>query len=199
MFFFNAFIVNLLWILHPQYYLRMLERWWKFGKKNITQKEANLLMEDYPYDMGKRYAEILETMWFTFLYVSLIPFGAMLSLLGLMIYYWVDKYNLLRRAKVENIIESKLPLKAVKLMEMTLFWKPFGEMIFDIRLRQHVFPETIVMIFVSIGFMLMPWDWVLDKFFYEKFNISKETYQEVKYRFTETYQTVDPIQRMLTL
>ncbi len=100
MFFFNAFIVNLLWILHPQYYLRKLERWWKFGKKNITQKEANLLMEDYPYDMGKRYAEILETMWFTFMYVSLIPFGAFLSLVGLMIYYWVDKYNLLRRSKV---------------------------------------------------------------------------------------------------
>ncbi len=55
------------------------------------------------------------------------------------------------------------------------------------------------MICVSIAFMFMPWDWVLDKFFYEKFNISKETYQEVKYRFTETYQTVDPIQRMLTL
>lgn len=73
-------------------------------------------MEDYPYDMGKRYAEILETMWFTFLYVSLIPFGAFLTLIGLCIYYWVDKFNLLRRSKVENLIESKLPLKAVKLM-----------------------------------------------------------------------------------
>jgi hypothetical protein len=57
-------------------------------------------MEDYPYDMGKRYAEIIETMWFTFLYVTLIPIGAFLSLVGLWIYYWVDKYNLLRRSKV---------------------------------------------------------------------------------------------------
>lgn len=79
-------------------------------------------------------------MWFTFLYASLIPFGSVLTLVGLMIYYWVDKYNLLRRSKVENIIESKLPLKAVKLMEMTIFWKSLGEMIFDVRLRQEVFP-----------------------------------------------------------
>lgn len=57
-------------------------------------------MEDYPYDMGKRYAETIETMWFTFLYVTLIPIGAFLSLLGLWMYYWVDKYNLLRRSKV---------------------------------------------------------------------------------------------------
>lgn len=65
-------------------------------------------------------------MWFTFLYVSLIPFGCVLTLVGLIIYYWVDKYNLLRRSKVENIIESKLPLKAVKLMELTIFWKALG-------------------------------------------------------------------------
>ena len=57
-------------------------------------------MEDYPYDMGKRYAEIIETMWFTFLYVTLIPIGAFLSLVSLWMYYWVDKYNLLRRSKV---------------------------------------------------------------------------------------------------
>ena len=57
-------------------------------------------MEDYPYDMGKRYAEVIETMWFTFLYASLIPIGSFLSFIGLAIYYWVDKYNLLRRSKV---------------------------------------------------------------------------------------------------
>jgi len=92
-------------------------------------------MEDFPYDMGKRYAEILETMWFTFLYASLVPFGSFLTLLGLMIYYWVDRYNLLRRSKIENMIESKLPLRAVKLMELTLLWKPLGELIFDIKIR----------------------------------------------------------------
>ena len=59
MFIFNAFVVNLLWIVHPQYYFRKLERWYYYGKKNITQKEANQIMEDYPYDMGKRYAEVI--------------------------------------------------------------------------------------------------------------------------------------------
>lgn len=97
-------------------------------------------MEDYPYDMGKRYAEIIETMWFTFLYVTLIPIGAFLSLVGLWIYYWVDKYNLLRRSKVEITIESKLPLNAVKLMECTLFWNALGDLVFDLRLRNSVFP-----------------------------------------------------------
>lgn len=58
-------------------------------------------MEDTPYEMGKRYAEVIETMWFTFLYSTSIPVGAFISMLGLMIYYWVDKYNLLRRSTVK--------------------------------------------------------------------------------------------------
>jgi len=35
-------------------------------------------------------------MWFTFLYGTLIPGGAFVILIGLSIYYWIDKYNLLR-------------------------------------------------------------------------------------------------------
>lgn len=50
--------------------------------------------------MGKRYAEILETVWFTFLYASLIPMGAFFTIFGVGFYYWVDKYNLLRRSSV---------------------------------------------------------------------------------------------------
>ena len=41
MFFFNAFIVNLLWICHPQYYIQKFKRWRNFGNKTYTQKEAN--------------------------------------------------------------------------------------------------------------------------------------------------------------
>ena len=100
MFFFNAFVVNIIWIINPQYYIHKIKRWYYFGVRNITQKEANNLMEDYPYDMGKRYAEVLETMWFVFLYASLIPIGTFLSFIGFCIYYWVDKYNLLRRSKI---------------------------------------------------------------------------------------------------
>ena len=61
-------------------------------------------MENVQYNMGKRYAEIIEVMWFTYLYDSLIPFGACLSLLGLSLYYWIDKYNLLRRSSVNSNI-----------------------------------------------------------------------------------------------
>lgn len=57
-------------------------------------------MEDSHYEMGKRYAEVIETMWFTFLYATLVPVGAFISLFGFLLYYWVDKYTLLRKSSL---------------------------------------------------------------------------------------------------
>lgn len=39
-------------------------------------------------------------MWFTFLYADLIPVGSFMILFGLFAYYWIDKYNLLRRSSL---------------------------------------------------------------------------------------------------
>ncbi len=83
-------------------------------------------MEDFQYDMGKRYAEILETVWFTFLYVSLIPMGSFLTFVGVGLYYWVDKYNLLRRSSVHENISGKLSLIAMKLLDAVLVFMPLG-------------------------------------------------------------------------
>ena len=63
-------------------------------------------MEDSEYDIGKRYAEIIETMWFTYLYASIIPIGACISIVGLTLYYWIDKYNLLRRSTLSIEVQG---------------------------------------------------------------------------------------------
>jgi hypothetical protein len=104
MFFMNALFVPFIWFINPWQITVLLKRHFNEGRKDLTQKEANKLMENVQYNMGKRYAEIIEIMWFTFLYSSLIPFGAFLSILGLCLYYWIDKYNLLRRSSVNSNI-----------------------------------------------------------------------------------------------
>ena len=98
MFLMNAFFVPIFWLINPFQLIKLAKRKLNYKKRSLTQGEAHKLMEDSEYDMGKRYAEIIETMWFTFLYSTLIPIGAFISVLGIGIYYWVDKYNLLRRS-----------------------------------------------------------------------------------------------------
>ena len=66
-------------------------------------------------------------MWFTYLYLSLIPIGAAITIVGLILYYWVDKYNLLRRASVPSNIAGELSLYSMELLDLTLIFKPVGE------------------------------------------------------------------------
>lgn len=52
-------------------------------------------MEKVEYTQGKRYADMMKTMWFTFFYASCIPIGLVFSMLTLVLYYWVDLYNVI--------------------------------------------------------------------------------------------------------
>ena len=47
------------------------------------------------------FCQKIETLNAVSLYQSLIPMGTMIAIIGLTLYYWIDKYNLLRRSSVK--------------------------------------------------------------------------------------------------
>jgi len=65
-------------------------------------------MEQPDYLNAKRYSDIMKTMWFTYLYASAIPLGTVVSMMGLICYYYVDKYNLLYRRTLKESISIDL-------------------------------------------------------------------------------------------
>lgn len=111
--------------------------------------------------MGKRFAEVLETMWFTFLYSTLIPIGAVITCAGLFVYYWTDKYNLLRRSSVNGTISGKLIQTSLTLLDLTLILRPIGSIVFDAQLRHVYLTSTIVQICVAAAYILIPKDWLI--------------------------------------
>lgn len=65
-------------------------------------------------------------MWFTFLYATMLPIGAFLSLGGITLYYWIDKYNFLRRSTLNVKVQGKLTNLALKLLDLTLLFRVLG-------------------------------------------------------------------------
>lgn len=51
----NATFIPLFWIVHPFWLAKVIKRKLNKGQKDYTQREANDLMEDYQYDLGKRF------------------------------------------------------------------------------------------------------------------------------------------------
>ena len=74
-------------------------------------------------------------MWFVYLYSTLIPIGAVIIVIGLFFYYWVDKYNLLRRSKVHGKVSGHFIQTSLTLLDITLIIRPLGSLIFDYQIR----------------------------------------------------------------
>lgn len=106
----------LIWIFDPFGWFRRwrIDRAMALGDKCIiTQKEANLykffrnifklplifqrLMEMPGYHISERYADLLKTMWFVFLYGNLLPMATVMFVIYLIIFYWVDKVNIKKK------------------------------------------------------------------------------------------------------
>lgn len=122
--------------------------------------------------MGKRYAEIIEKIWFVFLYATLIPIGAFISLVGIVIYFWVDKYILLRKSSVGREISGKIVITNLKLIDVTLALKPIGELLFDIQIRHSTaLASSIVMLVIGILYLIFPVGKLIEWFNPEHFNL----------------------------
>lgn len=76
------------------------------------------------YSSAKRYGDIMKTMWFTFFYGDIIPVGILFSILGLVLYYFIDKFNVLRRRTIKENLSKDLSIGIpfiLVLLEMILF------------------------------------------------------------------------------
>jgi hypothetical protein len=116
MFFLNAFFIPIIWVIHPWQLVQLLKRKLNYGRKDITQKEANDLMEDSKYSVGKKYAETTESVWFTYFYSSVIPGGTILMLIGFSVFYWIDKVVVLRRSSINPNVNAQLSINSMKLI-----------------------------------------------------------------------------------
>lgn len=72
----------------------------------------------------------MKTMWFTFLYSPVIPIGTLLSLFGLVIYYWIDKYNIINKFTVKENISLDLTIEMIEMLDLIIIFHAFGELFF---------------------------------------------------------------------
>lgn len=133
-------------------------------------------------------------MWFTFLYADLIPIGAFLIFIGFCIYYWVDKYNLLNRSSLEGNISADLAVECLFLLDLTLFWRFLGELIFDVQIRDGAKTLTLVFLGLSVLYMLVPWESVLEYVNHEEFKLNEKKFSDEKHRFEDdNYKIYHPV------
>ena len=73
----------------------------------------------------------MKTMWFTFLYSGCIPIGIIFSMFGLAIYYYIDKYNVIRRRTIKESLGKALSIEMIEYLELCLIFYAIGNFTFN--------------------------------------------------------------------
>lgn len=113
-------------------------------------------MEKVEYTQGKRYADIMKTMWFTFFYAPAIPLGLVFSLLNLIYYYWIDMYNVMKRRTIKETLSAHVSIEMIENLEMTIILYAIGNITFSWLLFENVDPLGWVQLGVAIVYAVLP-------------------------------------------
>ncbi|CAD8136214.1 unnamed protein product [Paramecium pentaurelia] len=194
----NALLPPFIWCLDPWSLCKNIWRWYiirKGEKALLTQQDANKLMEEPDYLSAKRYSDIMKTMWFTFLYGTAIPLGTLFSAFGILIYYYVDYYNILRRRTVKESISIQLSTEMIEMLEYIIVWSAFGEMIMTYAFFKEISLIDVTLMVIAIIYASLPMEDISEKLFPVVNNEQCKPYDEGSQGFDTDYDRENPITR----
>lgn len=84
------------------------------------QRRMNLLMKPSDYSVGERYTDVTKLLFLTFFYCTIFPPGFFFASAILCIYYWVDKYCILRVWKQAPKINADISKFSIYFLWATL-------------------------------------------------------------------------------
>lgn len=192
----NAFVSPIMWTLSVSYYLKKIQIC-LYEKKIIgskTQKDLNALYELPPMNVSAKYSYIFKTLLMSFLYIPIFPLGILISFLGFIVAYWLEKINFAHYYKRPEMLNKQLCEFYVSYFVVVLFAYGVGDYIFlgDAYSNQT---WSLVNIIVFGVLIIIPYHKILSRDYIEfsESDIYKKTYDEVYVYFNNDYERANPM------
>jgi hypothetical protein len=106
-------VINYDYWMHKLEILRVIHKI-ENHEEILTQNQLNEFFEESEFSIGDKYADILTTMWVTFLYAPVIPIVLIFSLVNLILTYYVEKLTLIKRSSIKNNISHKVSQEMIE-------------------------------------------------------------------------------------
>jgi hypothetical protein len=205
MFLVNAFVTPIMWTLNFTFFLKKfricLLKWNKDPKEvdknhNMTQRELNDLFELPDMSISYKYSYLAKTLLMTFLYIPIFPLGILISLVGFILGYLLEKFNYSQMYKRPEMLNHKLCVFYVNHFDIIIFVYAIGDYIFmHDAYENEVIPLVKIIIF---GIMtIVPYSKLLKKNFLgvKESKINTEEYSEKFFTFSTDYERANPMTR----
>ena len=202
MFLVNSVITPLIWTLNitPVYWIKKLKICLieKDSTKylNLNQKKLNELYEKSDMKIPEKYSYIAKTLLMTFLYISIFPFGVLISLGGFILCYFLEKYNFINNYKRPEILNNTLFFFYLEYFIVIIFFIGVGDYIFLSDVFSSRTWSLVNIIFLGV-LIVIPYNYLLkcDFIGFKDININKITYEDAYFEFLVNYEKVNPMVR----
>ena len=179
----NSVITPLLWALNPKYLIKKIQihliETSPSKYLNMNQKKLNEIYEKIDMKIAEKYSYIAQTLLMTFLYISIFPFGVLISLGGFIFCFLLEKYNFINNYKRPEILNNTLFYFYLEYFIIIIFFIGVGDYIFLSDVFDSRAWSLVNIIFLGI-LIVIPYNYFLNQDFigFKESNINIITYDE---------------------
>ena len=196
LFLMNSFFTPLIWTLNISLIVKKIRIY--FIEKNQymhfkTQKELNDIYELPDMNIAMKYSYLAKTILMTMFYLPIFPIGVPISLLGLIMAYFLEKYNFTHNYKRPEMLNQKLGKFYFNFFICIFLIYCLGNYIFSNLEKLEDSWSIISLIFFGI-LSILPYTKPISYYFNinKDFNLDSKPMSEMYFSFCNDYQRQNP-------
>ena len=193
----NSFLKPIIWTINIPLILKKIRIFFieRKPEPNLmhfkTQKELNDLYEYPDMDIATKYSYITMTLLMSMFYLPIFPFGVIFSLLGLVLAYFLEKYNFTHNYKRPEMLNEKLGEFYLNIFIFIILSYSFGDYFFNKDLfTNDIWPNINIILFGSLS--LIPYTNLIVNYFNKNFAVNSTPINDIYFTFYNDYQRQNP-------
>ena len=202
----NSVIIPISWTLSFSYLSKQFRIWLierkvdsdnPDGNQEKTQKELNDLYELPSMELSEKYSYLFKTLLISFFYLQIFPLGVAISIFGLILGYFLEKFNFCNIYKRPEMLNDELCKVYVNYFILAIFVCGIGDYIF----KNDVY-ETEIWSLVNIilfgCLIIIPYHYFINYLIKNNLGLNESEVhtnklEEVYYKFYNDYERANPM------
>ena len=192
----NAIVTPGLWRINIKYYIKKAKIFYIINKEeiDISQKQLNELYEYPPMNVSAKYSYIAKTILMSFFYIPIFPLGIVISFLGFILAYWLEKYNFANMYKMPEMLNRQIAEFYTNYFVLVFFVYGIGDYVF-LHDSYNTNAWSLINIIVFGVLIIFPYHQMLtfDFLKFEESQIHEQDYNDKYTSFTSDYERANPM------
>ena len=194
----NSILTPIFWIFDFNYLLKKLKICWieKQKKHNLTQRVLNSIYELPDMQIAYKYSYIVRSLMMSFFYIPIFPLGMIISLIGFIFGYFLEKFNFSKMYKRPEMLNSRICEFYSNYFILNFFMLGVGDYVF-IRDNYKTKTWTICNILIFGILIFVPYNHIFafDCLGVNESELKKENYDDMYFNFYNDYERSNPMTR----